>query len=719
MKQKAKKKFVLPRFQAHDIVTLLFAVSVFLINFRIVGKCYNPFVFNDEMGYWTHAATIAGYDWRGVSSSLAWYSFGYSFMLAPLMKIISDTVILYRAAIILNICMELVSYFLFVYIIRYLFPKLGKLPTSFVSAAAILYTSYQMNAGIAFSETALLFVTTVIVFTVVRIIQKPTYLNLGCLGILSAYLFMIHNRTIGIVASAVFIVALGFIFKKINYKKAGVFTLTLVIGIICNKLVRGGLESALWPSGKAGGNDAGSVFSKLKAAFASVDAIKKLISIMAAQGFAVSAATMCLVLFALWVVMRKIFFALGKTALALKEKKKLDCNIFDERIFVLTFIFCAFISTWFISSVFMFDFQRIDHVLYTRYFDIIVGVLVMIGICCLYEAEKIDFGFMLLIPFIMRIGAGRASVMMQYVKSPVFNKVCSPGICWLYEFNGQNFHAYITWSVSLFFIMAFILYAFKKHKLGIFAVSVICICSFNKNTPSAVEAITINQNAYASDRAMIDRNKEIFETGNVYTVQSAGTFASFLQYELNDVRVDFIYDLEELDENSYVFANKSDIVSFLEYNIVDSSDKHILVSAVSDKNTESSGNLPLSYMNTFDYSYYIADEDIIESNPANNYVCYGPYLNLEAGEYTFTLDMDFSKISGEDIGFAEIRSSSVNTVYDHVEFTEDMISKDGSLDIDLNANVGIPVSDMEIVVFLYDPAEISMQLNSIQVDTKE
>lgn len=717
MSEKTKKKFALPRFQPHDIVTILFAVLIFLINFKIVGKCYNPFVFNDEMGYWTHAATMAGYDWSGISSSLAWYSFGYSFMLAPLMKIFSDTVILYRAAIILNICMEIVSYFLFVYIIRYLFPKLGKLPTSFVSAAAILYTSYQMNAGIAFSETALLFVTTLIVFTVVRIIQKPTYLNLGCLGILSAYLFMIHNRTIGIVASAVLVVVLGLIFKKTDCKKAGFFALTLVIGFICNSLVKRYLEKALWESGKSGGNDAGSVFGKLKAAFSSVDAVKRLISIMASQGFAVSAATMCLVLFALWAVMRRIISALWKTALALKKKKKLDGKIFDERIFVLVFIFCAFVSTWIISSVFMFDFQRIDHVLYTRYFDIIVGILIMVGICYLYELEKIDIGFMLLIPFIMRIGAGRASVMMRYVEAPVFNKVCSPGICRLYELNGQNYHAYITWSVSLFFLMAFIMYALKKHKLGIFTVSVICILCFNKNIPSAVKAIKVNQDAYADDRALIDRNEKLFENGNVYIMPSAGTFSSFLQYELNDVRVDFVYDLEELDENSYVFANKSDIVSFLDYNIVDSSDRHIIVSAVS--NEEDPDRLPLSYMNTFDYSYYIADEDIIESNPANNYVCYGPYLNLEAGEYTFTLDMDFNKINGEDIGFAEIRSSSVNTVYDHIELTKDMIAKDGSLDLDLNANVGIPVSDMEIVVFLYDPAEISMQLNAIQVDTKE
>lgn len=717
MNEKSNKKLTFPQFHPHDIITVIFAVLIFCINFRIVGKCYNPFVFNDEMGYWTHAATMAGFDWRGVSNSLAWYSFGYSFMLVPLMKIFSDTVILYRAAIIMNICMEIVSYFLFVYILRFLFPKIEKFPASFASAAAILYTSYQMNAGIAFSETALLFVTTLIAFTIVRIIQKPSYLNLGCLGILSSYLFMIHNRTIGIVASAVLIVALGLIFRKIDYKKAGVFTLALIIGMICNKLVKGYLESALWETGKSNGNDAGSVFGKLKDAFSSADSVKRFLSIMAAQGFAVSAATMCLVLFSLWAIMRRIAAALGKTALTIKARKKLDCNIFDERIFLLVFIFCAFISTWIISGIFMFDFQRIDHVLYTRYFDNIVGLLIMLGICCLYEAEKIDFGFMLLIPFIMRIGAGRASVMMQYVKAPVFNKVCSPGICRLYELNGQNFHAYITWSVSLFFLIAFIMYVLKKRKLGIFAVSIICVLCFNKNTPSAVTAITANQSNYVSDREMIERNKENFETGNVYMDSSVGTFASFLQYELNDVRVDFVYDLEEIDENAYIFANRSDVVNFLDYNIIDKSDKHIIFSAV--PNNDNSGKLPLSFMNTFDYSYYIADEDVIESNPANNYVCYGPYLNIDAGEYTFKLDMDFDKFDGENIGFAEIKSNSVDTVYDHIEITSDMLSNDGDLNIKLNANVGIPISDMEIVVFLYNPSEISMQLNAIQVDTKE
>lgn len=127
MSEKTKKKFAFPRFQPHDIVTILFAILIFYINFGIVGKCYNPFVYNDEMGYWTHASAMAGYDWRGVSNSLAWYSFGYSFLLVPIIKLFESSVAMYRAALMLNIIMQTAVYFMYIYILRFIFPKLKKL----------------------------------------------------------------------------------------------------------------------------------------------------------------------------------------------------------------------------------------------------------------------------------------------------------------------------------------------------------------------------------------------------------------------------------------------------------------------------------------------------------------------------------------------------------------------------------------------------------------
>lgn len=715
MSEKKKFRLSLPKFQPQDIVTLLFAAAVFLVNFGIVGECSNPIVYNDEMGYWTHAAEFAGLDWRGVSNSLAWYSYGYSFMLAPLMKLIPDTVLLYRASLVLNIVMQMLSYFMFVYILRNLFPKLEKLPASVAAAAGIFYTAYRLNAAIAFCETALLFVTTLTVFLLVRVINKPTCLNCGCLGLAAAYLFMVHNRTIGIVASAVLVMAAAMVFRKVNLRQGGVFAGVLAVGVIADKLIKSHLKSVLWESGASSGNDASSVFGKIKAAFSSVESVKRLLSILASQGFAISAATFCLALFAMWAMLRRIS---AETFGVIRKKKGSEI---ENGSYILLFIFCAFISTWIISGVFMFDFTRIDHVVYTRYFDIMVGVLIMTGICFLYNADKYDMGAMMLIPLIMKIGAKRAAITVQEASQQVLNKVTVPGICRLYDENGTNFHAYLSYSVTIFFILALVLYALKKHKLGIYVASFICMYAFNVNTPAAMIAVTKNQENYVSDSALIDRVKESGKK-DVYVEPDTGTFACYLQYEMNDVRVDFYRDGMEMSEDSVIFINKSDIISYAGHEILDLSDKRVLVSG---RKSESSGTeLPLSMMNVFDAECYIADEDAIESNPENPYLCFGPYLRLDEGRYSFTLDMEFDDVFGvnEDtvsIGYAELRSNSSDTSFAHTELTSDMTDKNGVVSIELNADVKQAVNDMEIIVFLYDPKAVSMQLNSIEVNTED
>jgi hypothetical protein len=185
---------------------------------------------------------------------------------------------------------------------------------------------------------------------------------------------------------------------------------------------------------------------------------------------------------------------------------------------------------------------------------------------------------------------------------------------------------------------------------------------------------------------------------------------------MNDVKVDLIYSQDELPDSGYIFANRGGVVDFLGHDIIDFSDRHILYSA--EVSEDSEDKIPLEFMNVFDADCYLPDEDAIVSSD-NSFVCYGPYMHLDADKYTFTLDMDISGDSAESIGFAEVKSNSVSTVYAHEEITADMIDKDGSVSLDLGANVGVPVSDMEIVVFLYDPQAVSMQLNSIEVNTED
>lgn len=714
-KIKNRTGFSIPHCQ--ELVMILLALVVFCVNLPIIGKCFNPFVFNDEMGYWTHGATIAGKDWTGISGGLAWYSFGYSFMLAPVLMISDDPVVSYRTALVLNVLMLTAVYFMYIYIVRYIFPELDRAKASVLSCCASLYTSYRVNAGIAFSELALLFVTTLVAFTLVRALKKPSYLNMGALGALCAYLFMVHNRTIGIIASAVLVVAVAVLLKKISLRHALVFICALGAGFVANSLIKNILVDIQWKGGNAGGNNAGSVFGKLKLAFSSVDNIKRLVSLLASQAFATFASTFGVALFGLWGMFRKIVTVFMSWIKAVRDKKKADEAIDGSGLAVL-FIFCAFVATWIISAVFMFDFQRIDHVIYTRYFDIVMGMLIMSGLCWIVKADKADLIFVAVMPLVMTLCAGRASVLMNSVASRVFNKVCSPGLCALYEEFGENYYAYTAVALSVFSVIALTALLLRKNSfVSVLVPSAVCAVAFCMSVGEATEAILINQKAYEGDRALAERIDELSD-GDIYVMRDTGTFSSFLQYYLPDRRIEVADNIEDTKENAYALIDRSDIINYSDYPVLDSSDRHILISTTA-KDSDEPFNLPLSYMNTFDASLYIEEEDAILSNPASNYVCYGPYAELAEGDYIFTLDMSFDELNEGSVGFAEIRSNSVDTVYAHVDITEDMPSENGQLTLEMTADVGIPVTDIEIVLFLYEPANVSMKLNSIEVDTEE
>ena len=125
-------------------------------------------------------------------------------------------------------------------------------------------------------------------------------------------------------------------------------------------------------------------------------------------------------------------------------------------------------------------------------------------------------------------------------------------------------------------------------------------------------------------------------------------------------------------------------------------------------------------MSVFDSECYIPSEDMIESSPEFNYLCYGPYMHLDKGDYTFALELDFDGADGaEEIGYAEVNSDGGQTVYVREEITADMLDRDGQLELELEADLETGIKDAEIVVFLYDPESISAQLRAIEVKTED
>ena len=61
-----------------------------------VHKACGPLILPDEFGYWAQAANMAGMNWREAVSKYSWYSFGYGFLMLPIMKLVPNPIAAYR-----------------------------------------------------------------------------------------------------------------------------------------------------------------------------------------------------------------------------------------------------------------------------------------------------------------------------------------------------------------------------------------------------------------------------------------------------------------------------------------------------------------------------------------------------------------------------------------------------------------------------------------------
>ena len=132
---------------------LFLCCSLIILGIRLINlnELHGPIVMNDEAGYWSHAANIAGMNWTEVLGS--WYSYGYSLLLAPLFLITHNMTILYRMAIVENALMGILSFWLTIKIIKEINCDSSSKAAIAYSFISCMYSSYMFQAQIGWSET--------------------------------------------------------------------------------------------------------------------------------------------------------------------------------------------------------------------------------------------------------------------------------------------------------------------------------------------------------------------------------------------------------------------------------------------------------------------------------------------------------------------------------------------------------------------------------------
>lgn len=200
--------------QKNRIIIGMFFFGVFLLRIFYITRVKGPFVYTDEIGYWGHAATLTGNTWSGVMNDMPWYTFGYSLLLAPLFLITADIVVMYRIAVIFNIVLSLLSFWLALKVVQKAAPEISNvLLEGTIAFAATSYSTYIFHSYIAWSETLLTFLVWLILYILLSFEEKPGYAKGVLLGAAAGYAYMVHNRMLA-VAAAVLLTAAFLVWRK-------------------------------------------------------------------------------------------------------------------------------------------------------------------------------------------------------------------------------------------------------------------------------------------------------------------------------------------------------------------------------------------------------------------------------------------------------------------------------------------------------------------------
>lgn len=374
----------------NKIILGFFLVAVFFLRIFYITKVKGPFVYTDEMGYWGHAANLTGNIWSGVMRNMPWYAFGYSLLLVPLFLMSTDIVVMYKMAVMLNIILGLLSFWLAYKVIRKVEPEIsGVLPAGVIAFTATSYSAYIFQSYIAWGETLLTFLVWLILYELISLEEKPGYIKSILLGATAGYAYMVHNRMLA-VAAAVLLTTVFLVWsKKIKVQHFLSVMLALMALFLLYSMGKNYLEDLLANNtvlqnvganislGKA--NTFSDQIGKVKEIL-TMDGMKNFFLNVVGQVWQILSATYLLAGFG-------IAFCINKGIKAIREKKNISFFLFPFMALAATI---AMTSLFFIesSTVSTDGAVRIDTFFYGRYNDILMGVFIMMALLFFYLKEE-------------------------------------------------------------------------------------------------------------------------------------------------------------------------------------------------------------------------------------------------------------------------------------------------------------------------------------------
>lgn len=206
---------------------------------------------NDEIGTIAGATLFTEFDWSNVISRANYYGFGYSVLMTPALLLIDDTVLLHQILLVYNtVCICISAVICFNIQCRYFAVKDKKL-AFFIALASVTFENNVVMTNVVANESPLILIlwTTIALLLYLKEKKDKTQKNLGgtlCLALILIYGLLIHTRIIYIWGTVAVFIALYAIYKRKCMINIPTFLGVFACGyIVANKMIHY-VQNTLW-----------------------------------------------------------------------------------------------------------------------------------------------------------------------------------------------------------------------------------------------------------------------------------------------------------------------------------------------------------------------------------------------------------------------------------------------------------------------------------------
>ena len=443
----------------HDSIFVAVVIVLALVCLCMYGiqGIFGFSLFPDEFGYWASAAGFLGYDFSEVCSISSFYSFGYSLILIPILKLFSDSIIAYRAAVVVNLLLQITSFFILCRIAKKLFEDTDELLRIILAGMAVLYPPWVFYTQMTMTEGLLFFCYTGVVYFMILYVEKPSIIRGVITALASIYIYSVHMRAVGILAAVwitMLVVAFIGVKRSDNRVLPATFfaTILLLIGFIICFCIKDNVINKLYSSGTADKtyiNDYLGQVTRVQEIF-SFAGIGRFFASMLGKIFYLGCATFGTTYIGIYSLTRRII------------KKDLKAFFILTASFMQFMVMCIFLM----HSADRIN-NRFDLFLHGRYFEFVVPIMAMIGVYELLTRDNYIRKLVIAAGIIM--ASGIASIVIVSVNEVGMN---DPHVMMMigmsYFLNRDDFHPIRVIIMSIVFTLIIIgviiigIYFYKK-----------------------------------------------------------------------------------------------------------------------------------------------------------------------------------------------------------------------------------------------------------------